>query len=73
MPQFKYQGHTYEYEIRRSQRKTLGIYVHPELRIEVRAPHSATLEEIAERIHKRRSWIVKQWQQWKEWLERVMA
>ncbi|MCO6475215.1 MAG: M48 family metallopeptidase [Phaeodactylibacter sp.] len=63
MPKFTYRGHTYDYTIRRSARKTLGIYVHPDLRIEVRAPHNATLEDIEERVRKRRSWIVRQWRE----------
>jgi predicted metal-dependent hydrolase len=60
MPQFTCRGDTFEYAITRSDRKTLGIYFHPELRIEIRVPQTATESEITERVHKRRNWIVKQ-------------
>lgn len=63
MPQFTYRNETYDYTINRSDRKTLGIYVHPDLTIEIKAPLSATEPEIAERVHKRRSWIVRQLQE----------
>ena len=63
MPSFVYRESTYDYEITRSNRKTLGIYVHPDLRIEVKAPEAAALEDITEKVSKRRNWIVKQWQQ----------
>ena len=61
MPSFTYQNQEYEYSITRSRRKTLGIYVHPNLQIEVKAPQESAIEEIAERVQKRRNWIVKHW------------
>lgn len=61
MPQFSYRNEAYSYTLERSERKTLGIYVHPDLRIEVRAPEEATAQEIEERLHKRRGWIVRHW------------
>jgi predicted metal-dependent hydrolase len=61
MPQFRYRDEAYSYQLTRSGRKTLGIYVHPDLRIEVRAPEDAPEQDIQERVHKRRGWIVKQW------------
>lgn len=63
MPEFTYRGQTFEYDIRRTERKTLGIYVYPELRIEVRAPEGVSVEEIAARVQKRRKWIVQQWRE----------
>lgn len=61
MPAFVYKDRTYEYEVTAKQRKTLGIYVHPDLRIEVRVPDGTPSAVIKEKVHKRRSWIVKQY------------
>ncbi|MCB0565965.1 MAG: hypothetical protein KDD01_16465 [Phaeodactylibacter sp.] len=63
MPQSTYLGHIYDYTICRSPRKTLGIYAHLDHRIQVRAHYAAPLEEIGERVRKRRRWIVRQWQE----------
>ena len=60
MPEFSFRGELFEYEIQRSVRKTLGIYVHPDLRIEVRAPRDAAEADIAAIVRKRRAWIVRQ-------------
>lgn len=67
MPAFQYRGKQYEYEVNRRDRKTLGIYVHPDLRIEVRAPRGASEDAIEEKVHKRRRWIVRQQQQFEEY------
>lgn len=63
MPSFRYRDQSYEYSLTRSTRKTLGIYVHPDLSVEVRAPLDAPEPEISARVHKRRSWIVRQLQE----------
>jgi len=63
MPSFTYRDTRYQYDVVRTQRKTLGIYVHPDMRIEVRAPQEASLEAIDEKVQKRRRWIVRQRQE----------
>lgn len=63
MPSFRYRDQSYEYTLTRSARKTLGIYVHPDLSVEVRAPLDAPLPDITTRVEKRRRWIVRQLQE----------
>ncbi len=48
------------FELKRSDRKTLGITVYPDCRVEVRAPRKAVMDEILKRVEKRARWIVKQ-------------
>ena len=49
-----------EYTIEYRSRKTLGIYVHPDGRVEVKAPMEASLEQIRNHVHRRAPWIYKQ-------------
>lgn len=49
-----------EYTIEYRSRKTLGIYVHPDGRVEVKAPVEASLEQIRNHVHRRAPWIYKQ-------------
>lgn len=48
------------YEVRFLQRQTLGIEVHPDQRVVVRAPIGCAACLIAERVRRRASWISKQ-------------
>ena len=48
------------FELKRSERKTLAIEVHPDSSIWAVAPMQAELEEIKKRITKRGQWILKQ-------------
>jgi predicted metal-dependent hydrolase len=41
-------------------RKTLAISVHPDLEVEVSAPHGIAIEEIRTKVKKRAPWILKQ-------------
>ena len=43
-----------------SERKSLGIYVSPDMQVLVKAPVDAPLEKIKEKIIKRAPWIIKQ-------------
>ena len=56
---FEYRNQQFTYIVSRSERKTLGICVHPDLTIEVRAPKESDIEDIRERVQKRRAWIVR--------------
>ena len=49
-----------EYTIEYRSRKTLGIYVHPDGRVEVKAPMEASLDQIRSHVHRRAPWIYKQ-------------
>lgn len=48
------------YDIRRSERKSLTIMVFPDGKVLAKAPADATSEAIAEKVHKRAAWIMKQ-------------
>lgn len=49
-----------EYAVEYRARKTLGICVHPDGSVEVKAPMEAPLEQIRKHVHRRASWICKQ-------------
>lgn len=49
-----------EYAVEYRGRKTLGICVHPDGSVEVKAPVEAPLEQIRKHVHRRASWICKQ-------------
>ncbi|MBO4739444.1 MAG: M48 family metallopeptidase [Bacteroidales bacterium] len=49
-----------EYSIEYVQRKTLGIQVHPDGTVILKAPCDAIIEKIREKIHKKAAWILKQ-------------
>lgn len=52
-----YEDRQLDYELRRSDRKTLEIGVHPDGRVIVAAPDNAAVEKIEEKIKKRIPWI----------------
>jgi len=43
-----------------SERKSLGIYVSPDMQVVVKAPVDASLEKIKEKIRRRAPWIIRQ-------------
>ncbi|WP_182423960.1 M48 family metallopeptidase [Phocaeicola plebeius] len=49
-----------EYAVEYRARKTLGICVHPDGSVEVKAPMEAPLEQIRKHVHRRAPWIYKQ-------------
>jgi predicted metal-dependent hydrolase len=51
-----------EFELRRGHRKNLSIYVHRDLRVEVRAPHHVSKRLIDRFVSKRLDWIERQLQ-----------
>lgn len=54
-------GHTtIDFHIAYVERKTLGIRVHPDMRIEVLAPLDAPQSKILEKVHSKAAWILKQ-------------
>lgn len=56
----KYGTQQIEFELVYVDRKTLGISVHPDLSVEVKAPLTAPKEAIFDKVKKRASWIVEQ-------------
>ncbi len=56
---FHYRNQEFSYSIHRTHRKTLGIYVHPDLTIEVRTSEDTAIGDIQAMVHKRRGWIVR--------------
>ncbi len=49
-----------QYNIEYCKRKTLGICVHPDGSVSVKAPNEASLNRIREKVHRRAAWITKQ-------------
>ena len=49
-----------EYAVEYRVRKTLGICVHPDGSVEVKAPMEAPLEQIRKHVHRRAPWIYRQ-------------
>ncbi len=51
---------TVRYTLVRTPRRTLGFVVHPDTRVEMRAPHHAEAEKVDQFVLRRASWIVRQ-------------
>jgi len=51
-----------------SQRKTLGISVHPDLSVTVKTPHGTSLETIREYVLRRGGWIRRAWRDFELYL-----
>jgi predicted metal-dependent hydrolase len=49
-------------------RKTLGISVHPDLSVTVRAPNGTSIEKIRAFVHRRAGWIRKAWREFEQYL-----
>ncbi len=51
---------TIDFRLEFSDRKTLGITVTPEMEVLVKAPSTATIEKVKEKVRKKAPWIIKQ-------------
>ena len=60
MPEYRYGSKVIEYKLHRSNRKTLGIIVTPQLEVVVKAPLEAEKDLIEGKIKKRSRWILRQ-------------
>lgn len=69
--QVSYGRATIEYELSYSDRKTLAISVHPDLRVTVVAPEGSPLPQIEEKVHKRADWILRQKRDFARYLPHV--
>ena len=56
-----------EYELIHSRRKTLGITVHPDGRVTVRAPMRASADDVQDVVNKKAGWILKKQQMFEEY------
>lgn len=60
MPAVTYGNQTIAYELRYSQRKTLGIEVYPDMRVLVTAPEGTPDENIKTKLRTKARWILRQ-------------
>ena len=51
-----------------SRRKSLGISVHPDLSVTVKAPHDTSTETIRKFVHRRGGWINRAWRDFEQYL-----
>lgn len=49
-----------DFKLEYSNRKSLGITVKPDLKVLVRAPHDASIENVKEKLRSKARWIIKQ-------------
>ncbi|HMM62315.1 MAG TPA: SprT family zinc-dependent metalloprotease [Candidatus Saccharibacteria bacterium] len=68
---FDYGKYSYEYYIEFSERKSLSLIVRPDLRIIVRAPRDATLNEIETFLTKKWRWLDKQLFEFKKYYKKT--
>ena len=61
------------YEIKYAQRKTLGITVHPDGSVTLKAPVDATLEEIQKKVRHRAAWILRQKRYFESFVQYILA
>jgi predicted metal-dependent hydrolase len=59
------------YDVSFAARKTLAINVHPDLRVEVIAPHGTQLDTIHDRVRKRANWILTQQREFELYLPHI--
>ena len=71
METIEYGTRRISFEVRRADRKTLGIEVHPDLSIWAIAPEQATVDAIRSKILLRASWIIKQQAFFQQFLPRI--
>ena len=71
MHQINYGRHDFYFELKRSNRKTLAIEVHPDSSIIVIAPENSEIADIKTKIIKRGQWILKQQSYFEQFLPRT--
>jgi predicted metal-dependent hydrolase len=71
MPSIQYGTQTIEYVLAFALRKTLAIYVHPDLSVTVKAPEGTAPDTIRQKVHRRAAWILKQQRQFQLYLPDV--
>ncbi|TXD50494.1 MULTISPECIES: M48 family metallopeptidase [unclassified Polaribacter] len=71
MHKIQYGSQEIFYELKRSNRKTLGIEVHPDSSVHIIAPTSSLFEDIEQKVEKRAKWIIKQQAYFEQFLPRT--
>ncbi|MBR8829210.1 MAG: M48 family metallopeptidase [Gomphosphaeria aponina SAG 52.96 = DSM 107014] len=69
----QYGNSTIAFTLQYSDRKTLGMEVHPDSRVVVKAPHNTPLETIITRVTQRGRWITKQQKQFAQYAPTLPA
>lgn len=62
---------TIEYDLSFTERRTLGITVHPDLTVTVVAPSGSSLDAVERKLKNRASWIVKRQQEFEQYLPHI--
>ncbi len=71
MHKIQYGSQEIFYELKRSNRKTLGIEVHPDSSVHIIAPNDSSFQDIKQKVEKRAKWIVKQQAYFEQFLPRT--
>ena len=71
MEQVNYGTKSILFHLKKANRKTLGIEVHPDLSIWAIAPQKTSVEDVKKIILKRASWILKQQRYFEQFLPRT--
>lgn len=71
MHKIQYGSQEIFYELKRSNRKTLGIEVHPDSSVHIIAPIDSSINDIEKKIEKRAKWIVRQQGYFEQFLPRT--
>jgi len=71
MHKIKYGSQEIFFEVKRSNRKTLGIEVHPDSSVHIVAPIKSSFQDIEQKVEKRAKWIVKQQAYFEQFLPRT--
>ncbi len=64
----QYGTQTIEYELQFANRKTLGITVHPDLRVTVQAPQGSSVSTVEDMLRRRGAWILRQQREFEDYL-----
>ena len=69
----QYGSSTISFSLEYRERKTLGIEVHPDSSVIVKAPHNSSLETICNKVSNRARWITKQQRQFSQYAPTLPA
>ncbi len=61
--EYNYSGQLIQYELKRTSRKTLGVYIYPDRRVQLRVPRKVQLCVIEQYLNKSAPWVLKQLEQ----------
>ena len=61
--EYQYGSQLIQYELKRTSRKTLGVYIYPNRRVQLRVPHTTRPRVIEQYLNKSAPWVLKQLEQ----------